>query len=79
MQMPEKNKYEPEKIRNYFGEKVAFYFEFVQFSQKWLIVPTIIGICISLINYYVEENVNNSPYQSIQSIFIIIWATSFIC
>eukprot|EP00054_Salpingoeca_dolichothecata_P028843 m.222330 g.222330 ORF g.222330 m.222330 type:complete len:1024 (-) comp26328_c2_seq1:26-3097(-) len=35
-------------IRTYFGEKVAFYFAWLGFYTSWLVVPSIIGIFITI-------------------------------
>ncbi|KAI8146256.1 calcium-activated chloride channel-domain-containing protein [Fennellomyces sp. T-0311] len=36
------------RIRDQFGEKIAFYFAFVQYYLVWLSAPTIIGVLITL-------------------------------
>ncbi|KAI1319359.1 hypothetical protein EDD11_004225 [Mortierella claussenii] len=57
------------RIRNHFGEKVAYYFEFLQFYFLWLIVPTALGVLIHLFG---------SPFSIVYSISVIIWAIVFI-
>lgn len=76
------------EIRNYFGEKIAFYFVFVGHYCTWLIIPVIIGIPLqfSVWAVIVERKTNgqddvtndNSPYSNyftpVFSFFIALWA-----
>lgn len=41
-------------IRNYLGESMSYYFLFISHYMKWLIFPTILGICISLLSVISE-------------------------
>ena len=56
------------KIRNYFGEKIALYFEFLRLSQKSLIVPSVLGIILFIIE------VSLSFYSSTVLISVIIYS-----
>merc|ERR1740138_1700631 len=39
-----------DKVRDYFGERVALYFLFMSHFNKWLIFPTVLGIVLWLID-----------------------------
>ncbi|KAF9900033.1 hypothetical protein BX616_002728, partial [Lobosporangium transversale] len=56
------------KVRGQFGEKVAFYFEFLQFYFQWLTAPTILGVVV----YYL-----GSPFSIFYGIFVILWSVLF--
>ncbi|KAF1772732.1 Anoctamin [Phytophthora cactorum] len=73
--------YQPlNKIRYYFGEKIALYFAWLEFYTKMLLFPAITGI-ITII--YEEErdeegNDNNRGYFLIAfAIFVVIWSSMF--
>ncbi|CAM4753214.1 unnamed protein product [Rotaria magnacalcarata] len=59
------------KVRNYFGEEVAYYFEFLEFYTKALRLPAVLGLCVSLwpgSDFY---------KYSLFCIFNVIWWTVF--
>lgn len=39
------------QLRNEYGEKVAFYFSFRTFHQRWLRLPAGVGLLLSLASY----------------------------
>ena len=52
-----------DRIRDYFGEKVALYFAFIQFYTRWLIPFSIIGLIVTFYglgtyesNTYVQQS-----------------------
>eukprot|EP00357_Protocruzia_adherens_P011320 CAMPEP_0115014732 /NCGR_PEP_ID=MMETSP0216-20121206/26277_1 /TAXON_ID=223996 /ORGANISM="Protocruzia adherens, Strain Boccale" /LENGTH=785 /DNA_ID=CAMNT_0002384575 /DNA_START=167 /DNA_END=2524 /DNA_ORIENTATION=- len=45
-----------ENVRNYFGEKIALYFVFIQYCLTWLAIPAIAGVIFYIwIEYLVES------------------------
>ena len=60
------------KIRNYFGEKIALYFEFLRLSQKSLIVPSLLGLGLFIMQ------VTLSYYSSIVLISVIVYSVIMI-
>ncbi|KAF9980128.1 hypothetical protein BGZ65_005518 [Modicella reniformis] len=57
------------RIRDHFGEKVVYYFEFLEFYFLWLIFPTVLGI---LVHFF------GSSFSIFYSISVILWAVVFI-
>ncbi|KAF7722025.1 hypothetical protein EC973_003747 [Apophysomyces ossiformis] len=57
------------KIRDHFGEKVAFYFAFLQNYFLWLSVPSVLGILI----YLTHSNTLSITY----SMAMLVWAVVF--
>ncbi|KAF9200829.1 hypothetical protein BGZ49_008935 [Haplosporangium sp. Z 27] len=57
------------RIRDHFGEKVAYYFEFLEYYFLALIVPTALGI---FVHYF------GSPFSIFYSLSVIVWAVIFI-
>ena len=67
------------KIRNYFGEKIAMYFSFVSFFGSFLSIPSLIGVVIFVLQrlYSAESSIviiSNTFY----CIYVAIWAACFI-
>ncbi|KAF8982690.1 hypothetical protein BGZ46_000808 [Entomortierella lignicola] len=56
------------KVRDHFGEKVAYYFEFLQFYFQWLTIPTGLGI---LVHFF------GSSFSIFYGVSIIIWSILF--
>lgn len=67
------------KIKNYFGEKIAFYFEFLRYYQISLLLPSIIGIVVFSIQKSLDQN--SLPVlilNIIYSVLMTIWAIVFL-
>lgn len=67
------------KIRNYFGEKIALYFEFLRYFQVSLLVPGIVGLVVFIIQkIYDDQDPIVLSLNAIYSVFITIWATVYL-
>ncbi|KAG0204523.1 hypothetical protein BGX28_003571 [Mortierella sp. GBA30] len=55
-------------IRDHFGEKVAYYFEFLQFYFQWLIAPTALGVIVHLFG---------SSFSIFYGVCVILWSIVF--
>ncbi|KAF9357751.1 hypothetical protein BGX26_003147 [Mortierella sp. AD094] len=56
------------KVRDHFGERVAYYFEFLQFYFQWLAIPTGLGVFIHIFG---------SSFSIFYGVFIILWSVVF--
>ncbi|KAG0265761.1 hypothetical protein BG011_004115 [Mortierella polycephala] len=56
------------RIREHFGEKVAYYFEFLQFYFQWLAFPTGLGIFIHFFG---------SSFSIFYGVCVILWSIVF--
>ena len=45
-----------DKLRNYFGDKIALYFCFLSFYSKALIFPSVLGILPTIILFIFDNN-----------------------
>lgn len=73
----------PTKIRNYFGEKIAFYFHFLNFLTFMLLFPAIIGIPVFVIQiiYSTNDSGTNGNIadinQGVFALVIVCWSAAF--
>ncbi|KAI9487752.1 MAG: calcium-activated chloride channel-domain-containing protein [Benjaminiella poitrasii] len=58
------------KIRNHFGEKIAYYFAFLQNYFLWLSIPAVMGVLV----YFTHSNTLSVWF----SIFMLIWSIVFL-
>ncbi|KAG0262946.1 hypothetical protein DFQ27_002013 [Actinomortierella ambigua] len=56
------------KIRDHFGERIAYYFEFLQFYFQWLAFPTGLGV---LVHYF------GSSFSIFYGITVVLWSAFF--
>lgn len=40
-----------DRIKAYFGEQIAFYFLWLGFYTQWLVVPSIVGVCVMIYGF----------------------------
>jgi hypothetical protein len=65
-------------IRDYYGEKIAIYFVWMDFLACWLIVPAAVAVLISLISNLMEIPVAKNKLYSLFSFAMAFWATLFV-
>ncbi|KAJ3407276.1 Anoctamin-7 [Chytridiales sp. JEL 0842] len=71
------------EIRDYFGEKVAFYFAWLGFYTIWTLLPALVGLCVFIYGltksptWYsptVFDNALTTPF----AFFMAVWSTLFL-
>lgn len=73
----------PSKIRNYFGEKIAFYFHFLNFLTVALIIPGIIGITAFVLQIVFDVDDNGTDGRvadynnAVFTLILVIWSAAF--
>ena len=75
-------------IRQYYGEGVAMYYSWMNFlisklslvliALEWLVPPSTLAVLITVINYFLFKDSNDSPLNSVYSMFVALWATLFV-
>ena len=65
------------KIRDYYGDEIAVYFEWMNYFQKWLWMPAILAVFVFICNQTIWD-VETSPGSGIFSIFMALWGTFFL-
>ena len=70
-------------IRNFYGETIAYYFLWLSDYVRWLIIPTIIGICVYPTTYLYSNTEGTSPtlysfFMILFCVFIAMWASMFL-
>ncbi|CAG8736094.1 11747_t:CDS:10, partial [Dentiscutata erythropus] len=81
-----------DQIREYFGEKLALYFVFLEYYTNWLTIPSIVGLIVfiyGLIDAFSRGLVSSKNIGTISSIvdnaltvpfalFMTLWSTAFL-
>ncbi len=65
-----------ELVAEYFGESIAFYFAWMSFYTRWLLLPSTVGLvyfCIQMKSRKLDH-----PLGPIYSIFIMCWSSAFL-
>jgi hypothetical protein len=71
------------QVRDYFGEKVAFYFSWLGFYTLWTLLPAIVGLLVFIvglatspttISVEVFDNALTAPF----AFFMSVWSTLFL-
>jgi hypothetical protein len=63
-------------IKDYFGERVAFYFAFLGFYTWWLVAPALVGLGIFIDQ--VRAGTPSVSYLPVYGIFTAMWSTFFL-
>ena len=65
-------------VKEYLGNNVEVYFDFIRFLQRWLVPPTIFGLLTILCNSLYGYTADNSPMDSIYALFVVLWGVFFV-
>lgn len=65
-----------QEIRDYFGESIAFYFAFLAYYNRALVIPAIAGLAFFI--YQLADNTVDADGVPAYSIFVAIWASLFL-
>ena len=63
-------------IKNYFGEKVGFYYAWMSYYTAWLSIPAIGGLAITI--YQLVTGNVDTKFTTIYALLVCIWVTIFI-
>lgn len=63
-------------IKNYFGEKVGFYYAYMSYYTAWLIIPATVGLALTI--YQFQGNNVDTIFSSLYALLVCIWVTIFI-
>lgn len=63
-------------IKNYFGEKVGFYYAYMSYYTAWLVIPAALGLALTI--YQFQGNNVNTIFSSLYALLVCIWVTIFI-
>ena len=66
-----------DSIREYYGDEVAIYYEWMNHFLKWIAVPAAFGVIIKTLNYLLYTDNSKSPLSAAFSIGMAIWASLF--
>jgi hypothetical protein len=68
-------------LQKYFGEEIAFYYGFLAFYTRWLVVASIVGTVFfvtGVASFMATDGKENKWTNSVYSVFIAIWVTLFL-
>lgn len=63
-----------QKIRNYYGEKIAMYFSWLEYYIFWLSVPALLGFATFIIKYATDDVNGNEQSMNISEISLLIFS-----
>eukprot|EP00004_Rigifila_ramosa_P007679 TRINITY_DN187_c0_g1_i2.p1 TRINITY_DN187_c0_g1~~TRINITY_DN187_c0_g1_i2.p1 ORF type:complete len:516 (-),score=111.55 TRINITY_DN187_c0_g1_i2:935-2449(-) len=62
-------------VRAYFGEKIALYFEYLGFYTRWLIIPSMLGFLVFLVQSSTGQW--DHPIVPIYALLLALWSVLF--
>lgn len=66
-----------QRIRDYHGDEIAIYFEWMNFLQSWLMLPALFSIIVFVGNQFFFD-LSTSPLAGLFSIFMSLWGTIYL-
>jgi len=67
-----------QKIRDYYGDEVAFYFVWLSFFTMWLTIPAIGGIIVYSIRTYNGDTIDTCEITPFFGFGVFLWASFFV-
>lgn len=65
-----------DQVAQYFGEKVAFYFAWMEMYTRWLVVPSIVGLALFCLQ--VSSQRIDHPLAPLYAMFMALWTSAFL-
>ncbi|CAM9401930.1 unnamed protein product, partial [Laminaria digitata] len=64
-------------VNNYFGPETAFYFAWMNFYLRWLLVPGIAGFLVSVHKSLTHRETDNHRWTPLYAVVVVLWAGLF--
>ena len=64
-------------IREYYGDETAIYFEWMNYFQRWLLLPAVFAI-LSYVGNFFYDDISRNPLAGLFSAFMAVWGTIYI-
>lgn len=65
-----------DQVAQYFGEKVAFYFAWMEMYTRWLVVPSAVGLVLFCLQ--VSSQQIDHPLAPLYAMFMALWTSAFL-
>jgi hypothetical protein len=62
------------EIRDYYGEEITFYFAWMDFWTRWLVVPAFFGVITLAQRWYRGDTVDEDEYTPFYGLICFLWA-----
>ncbi|EGZ17182.1 hypothetical protein PHYSODRAFT_503593 [Phytophthora sojae] len=63
-------------VAQYFGERVAFYFAWMEMYTRWLVVPSVAGVVLFALQVHSQHL--DHPAAPVYAVFMALWTSAFI-
>jgi len=63
-----------DEIRDYYGEEIAFYFAWMAFLTKWLLIPGIFGVITMVQRWWRQDTIDEDEYTPFYGLLCFLWA-----
>lgn len=62
------------KVRNYFGEKIAMYFAWLEYYIIWLIFPGVLGVIVFVFQHFYGDIMTKGGRMSVSDILLLLFS-----
>jgi hypothetical protein len=67
-----------DEIHAYYGCDVAFYFEWMGFLSRWLVVPGVAGLAVYIWRWHRGDSLDEDEYTPLYGLLAFFWAVLFL-